>query len=276
MDHRWDGSLRGQRAGQVEHDRLQGPTLDANDVREVERRDRLREEEARRSKNRSPWQIGHDHWNQRDLYTRNGRTDDAGYARGPSDHPEVGSYAYPRDAHDRRIVGSHVPAAQSGRASRRYEAIYTREAWPHPIDDTRAARARDSREDSDAAYDGPEHEGVFGRVREMKERFVDAFMRASSPPPGPKNHNLDDARIREDVCDALTWRGDLDAGDIEVSVSDGEVTLEGTVRDRWSKRIAEETAEGCRGVTDVHNRLKLRPDDTDDADVAFVMPLQPV
>ena len=50
-------------------------------------------------------------------------------------------------------------------------------------------------------------------------------------------------------------------------------TLKGTVRDRHSKRLAEHVVEQVRGVVDVHNRLQVRRhDDTNDADVAFVMP----
>jgi hypothetical protein len=41
-----------------------------------------------------------------------------------------------------------------------------------------------------------------------------------------------------------------------VSVSRGEVTLDGTVPDRWEKRLAEDLTEGVFGVTEVHNRLR--------------------
>lgn len=55
--------------------------------------------------NKSPWEIGASHWDQRDLYTQNARTDDGGYGLGPAIHPEEGSYAYHRgqgtaDEHD--------------------------------------------------------------------------------------------------------------------------------------------------------------------------------
>ena len=55
--------------------------------------------------NRSPWDIGASHWDQRDLYTQNARTDDGGYGLGPAVHPTDGSYAYgshpgERDEHD--------------------------------------------------------------------------------------------------------------------------------------------------------------------------------
>jgi hypothetical protein len=51
----------------------------------------------------------------------------------------------------------------------------------------------------------------------------------------------------------------VDTTDVEVSVSHGEVTLEGTVPDRWEKRLAEDLAEGVLGVTEVHILLRLLP-----------------
>jgi hypothetical protein len=42
-----------------------------------------------------------------------------------------------------------------------------------------------------------------------------------------------------------------------VIVASGEVTLEGTVPDRESKRLAEDLAEGIPGVKQVQNRLRV-------------------
>ena len=90
---------------------------------------------------------------------------------------------------------------------------------------------------------------------------------------GPKNWTRSSVHIYEDVCEALAYHGELDATDIEVEVSGPDVTLRGTVPDRHSKRLAERIVEGVYGVEDVHNRLKVRRhDDTNDADVAFIMP----
>lgn len=74
---------------------------------------------------------------------------------------------------------------------------------------------------------------------------------------GPKNWRPSDERIREVVNELLTDHDGVDATEIEVSVQDAEVTLEGTVGSRRQKRLAEDIAGSCRGVHDVHNRLRI-------------------
>lgn len=73
---------------------------------------------------------------------------------------------------------------------------------------------------------------------------------------GPKNWPSDD-RICDDVNLLLTDHDGVDATDVVVTVENGEVTLQGTVGSRWQKRLAEDIAASCRGVHDVHNRLKV-------------------
>ena len=79
---------------------------------------------------------------------------------------------------------------------------------------------------------------------------------------GPRDYQRTDDRIREDVCDRLTEDDGLDASDITVRVSDGEVTLEGKVDERRAKWMAEEIACSCSGVKEVHNHLRVaRPEE---------------
>jgi BON domain len=75
---------------------------------------------------------------------------------------------------------------------------------------------------------------------------------------GPRGYKRSDARIEEDVNDRLTDDDSVDASDIEVSVSDSEVTLGGTVSDRGMKRRAEDIAESVSGVTHVQNNLRVK------------------
>jgi hypothetical protein len=74
---------------------------------------------------------------------------------------------------------------------------------------------------------------------------------------GPKGYRRSDERIREDVNDRLS-EGYLDASDVEVAVANAEVTLTGTVNNRWDKRRAEDIAEAVNGVTHVENRLRVK------------------
>jgi hypothetical protein len=75
---------------------------------------------------------------------------------------------------------------------------------------------------------------------------------------GPKDYQRSDSRILEDVCDRLSDDDDVDASEIVVSVNAGEVSLSGSVVDRYSKRRAEHIAESVRGVREVHNHLSAR------------------
>ena len=79
---------------------------------------------------------------------------------------------------------------------------------------------------------------------------------------GPKSYRRSDERIREDVNDRLS-EGYLDATEIEVQVSEGLVTLTGTVNSRTDKRRAEDIAEDVRGVKNIENRLRVEQSDLD-------------
>lgn len=216
MDHRWDETLHAEHRRRAEATRLDRDAIVTDP--DVERRDQLELAHARARMNKSPWEIGASHWDQRDLYTTGSRIDDAGYARGPSVHPEVGSYAYPR--------GEAPPPSVRGEEG---PSLHEREAWPWL--------------NYERVQPVPGKDGGWRRA---------------------------DGAIREDVCEALAWDDVLDASDIEVVVHDSEVTLKGTVRDRFSKRRAEFLAEHVRSVRDVHNRLTLRKSDDD---LSFTSPV---
>lgn len=74
---------------------------------------------------------------------------------------------------------------------------------------------------------------------------------------GPKGYQRSDDRIREDVSDRLSDDDSVDASEIEVSVSNCEVTLTGTVESREQKRRAEDCVESVSGVKNVQNNLRI-------------------
>jgi osmotically-inducible protein OsmY len=93
----------------------------------------------------------------------------------------------------------------------------------------------------------------FGDEEAERRRRMDQGHRGR----GPKGYTRSDDRIRDDVSDVLSDDWSLDASDVEVSVSNREVSLNGTVSDRAAKRRAEDLAESVSGVQHVQNNLRV-------------------
>jgi hypothetical protein len=75
---------------------------------------------------------------------------------------------------------------------------------------------------------------------------------------GPRGYRRSDDCVREDVCERLSEDRRLDASDIEVTISHGEITLDGTVESTYAKRRAEDAATDVAGVHHVQNNLRAR------------------
>ena len=116
-------------------------------------------------------------------------------------------------------------------------------------------------------FDRPSYQGrPYGKVSWRgytypRESYYGPGQAWQAPGPysgrGPRGYRRSDERIHEEVAERLAQHGQIDASDIDVSVDNGEVTLEGTVDSRWVKRLAEDVADSVTGVTDVHNRLRV-------------------
>jgi hypothetical protein len=78
---------------------------------------------------------------------------------------------------------------------------------------------------------------------------------------GPKNYIRSDDRIAEDLSWALTEAIDVDASAIEITVSNGEVHLRGSVVTRDERARADELAQNILGVKHVINELNVRRPD---------------
>lgn len=73
--------------------------------------------------------------------------------------------------------------------------------------------------------------------------------------PGPDRRS--DDSIQEEICALLTHHPDLEAGEIEVLVEGGEVTLQGSVEQRDARWLIEELVGAVSGVSLVHNRVRI-------------------
>ena len=74
---------------------------------------------------------------------------------------------------------------------------------------------------------------------------------------GPRNYRRSDQRILEDINDRLCDNAYIDASEIDVSVSGGNVVLTGSAEDKTSKRLAEDIVESVSGVGNVENNIKV-------------------
>lgn len=99
------------------------------------------------------------------------------------------------------------------------------------------------------------------RRREMDHRMERDRSTNSHRGRGPKNYSRSDERLLEEACENLTRDHGIDASDMEVTVSGGELTLDGKVNTRWEKRRAEDCVHDISGVNHVQNNLRIRQTD---------------
>jgi len=140
------------------------------------------------------------------------------------------------------------------------------EEWPGPPDRGPERSGAGRRPWWERAHD--EMRSWLGDPEANRRRAMDSYRTWQSDPDyasvrsptgrGPRGYKRLDSRILEDVSDRLGYDWDVDATDIEVTVKDGVVTLDGTVDSRRARRRAEYLAAEVWGVRDVQNNLRVR------------------
>ena len=75
---------------------------------------------------------------------------------------------------------------------------------------------------------------------------------------GPKGYTRSDVSIKEEACELLFWSYAVDASEIEVSIHEGCIYLDGHVSSRNAKKLAEAIVEEIDGISDVFNRLAIK------------------
>jgi hypothetical protein len=87
----------------------------------------------------------------------------------------------------------------------------------------------------------------------------DRYARGQRPfKRGPKGYQRSDERLKEDISERLMQSDHVDSSDVTVNVVAGKVTLEGAVPSRYMKHYIEDLADGCPGVQDIENRIRVK------------------
>ncbi len=250
-ERRWEDYREAQRRQDYGRDRSRYGYGDDNEPRVgyraaredvwFETRRREREDEARRRAH----QEGHPYrpFGDTGPTAYGGAYYDSPYARGPGSMPHGAGAPYAG-------MGGYG-AARTDYAPPRYDTG----RFGGPPQDGRPSESRsflDKAADQVASWFGDPSAERRGHEDEL---------RASHRGRGPRSYKRSDARIQEDINDRLTEDAYLDATDIEVTVTGGEVVLSGIVPSREGKRRAERLAEEVSGVGDVQNNLRLRRSD---------------
>ena len=74
---------------------------------------------------------------------------------------------------------------------------------------------------------------------------------------GPRGFRRSDDGIHEDLCARMAAHPALDASEIDVRVTNGNVVLEGTVQSRSQRRLAGALAESVGGVREIRNDVRV-------------------
>lgn len=92
----------------------------------------------------------------------------------------------------------------------------------------------------------------------IDEHHIDPWKPGPYKGVGPRGWRRQDDRIQDDVAERLARDPSVDASDVEVTVTEGDVMLQGSVDTRAQRRRAEDLAWSVDGVHDVQNRLRVR------------------
>lgn len=206
---------------------------------------------------RSHYQPGRDYDTYRgnnqggDFRNQNDRVHNSGnYGRGP----RYGN----SNIHGRNYESGGRPNESGNRSAYRGDSYGSRRGGGDRYSGYGAGRASDWEQDRDWwEKTTDEVSSWFGddeatRRRELDKRYGPHHGK------GPKGYIRSDEKIKDDVQERLYNDSFVDASDIEVDVSDGEVTLSGLVDDKQTKRRAEDCIETVSGVKDVSNHLKIK------------------
>lgn len=174
--------------------------------------------------------------------------------RGPQRYPETQQGGY--------YVGQHGMYEQGGFNSDGDESFNDDNRGRYGVQSHERLPYGDNRYAMNQMSEGPFGNNRFGNQENRYGGGGEGRERQSFFGRGPKGYKRSDERIKEDVSDRIAQLGHIDATDVEVTVTGGEVTLMGNIPDRSMKYELEHLVLGVVGVNDVNNQLRLKREET--------------
>ncbi|WP_284454372.1 BON domain-containing protein [Cupriavidus campinensis] len=115
-------------------------------------------------------------------------------------------------------------------------------------------------DDDDDRDQGEEHGALYNlghRIGEAVSNFFGLDDDDIDKRNVPRGYTRTDERIRDQICERLTFTSGVDVGEVSVDVDKGKVTLSGTVHQRSQKYAIEDIADNTFGVTEVENNIRV-------------------
>lgn len=115
-------------------------------------------------------------------------------------------------------------------------------------------------DDDDDRDQGEEHGALYNlghRIGEAVSNFFGLDDDDVDKRNVPRGYTRTDERIRDQICERLTFTSGVDVGEVSVDVDKGKVTLSGTVHQRSQKYAIEDIADNTFGVTEVENNIRV-------------------
>ncbi|RZT39487.1 BON domain-containing protein [Cupriavidus agavae] len=140
-----------------------------------------------------------------------------------------------------------------------------------------AARGGTWRNDDDGRYgddrrdrygdDDEDHGMLYNIGHRIGQAFSDWFGTDDDTErrSGPRGYTRTDDRIRDEICERLTFTSGVDVSEVTVDVENGKVTLGGTVQRRSQKYDIEDMADNTFGVNEVENNIRVQRQDATSA-----------
>lgn len=166
-------------------------------------------------------------------------------------------YHAQRYGRDYMSSGSRGYDEETGYPQSRRQSMASGGRWGDERRDEWRDRDDDRDEDHGALYN------IGHRIGQaMSEWFGTGSMEKRA---GPRGYTRTDERIRDEICERLTFTSGVDVREVSVDVDKGKVTLGGTVHTRGQKYDIEDLADNTFGVTEVENNIRVQRQDVDSA-----------